>query len=541
MLQYVLKRLGLMVVTLFGITIITFCVTRLAPGDPAALKLQGPLGGATGKTQQLSEAIIEENRQILGLDKPIILNFHPRGRTENVRRMIANLVSDQEYIRDHARSDLLALRSAALGGAIAALDEITTATARGELLDLLAKLRIVGLPAGFASLGQSQQVGWWQDWWRANRETFSDDNARKVVDDYFADPSGENYARVIAVGGCAVPFIVPRVGRRDGLASDRATALLTEIVARSWSNLNVTPESDRAHNLFLWRQWWKYHRAEFEELTRAQRFFHAVTDTQYGVWLRKVVTLDFDESYIHRRPVLQIIRERLPISLQLSLISIFLSYLISVPLGIFSATHQFKLSDKVVTTLLFVLYSLPSFWLADMLILFTTGGGFLNLFPTQGLHSAGMENLPFFNLHRLADWGWHLVLPIACLTYADFAFLSRQSRVAMLETVRQDFIRTARAKGLSQRAVIFKHALRNSMIPILTLLASLLPELLGGSLIIETIFGIQGMGNLTVDSIMTRDYAVINAVAFFSALLTLLGILLSDLSYALVDPRIRYE
>jgi peptide/nickel transport system permease protein len=242
---------------------------------------------------------------------------------------------------------------------------------------------------------------------------------------------------------------------------------------------------------------------------------------------------------MHRRPVLQIILERLPVSLQLSLISIFLSYLISVPLGIFSATHQFKLSDKIVTTVLFVLYSLPSFWVADMLILFTTGGSFLHLFPTQGLHSPGAENLALWAW--LKDWVWHLVLPIACLTYADFAFLSRQTRVAMLETVRQDFIRTAQAKGLSRRVVIFKHALRNSMIPILTLMASLLPELLGGSLIIETIFGIRGMGLLTIESIMNRDYAVINAVAFFSAFLTLLGILLSDLSYALVDPRIRYE
>ena len=530
-----------MVVTLFGITIITFCITRMAPGDPAALKLQGPMGGATGKTQQLSEDIIEENRRILGLDKPIILNLHPRGRRENVRRMIADLSSNQEYVRERGRRNLTALRSAALAGAIEVLEHATTASLRGQLLAVLPTLGAARPPADYASLSQTKQIEWWQNWWRENQATYSADNAREATISYFSNPTDENYRRVVAVGGCAVPFIIPHLGSRDQLASDRATALLTEIIARSWSNLNVTSESDRARNLFLWRKWWKYNRDSFEDLSRIQRFFHTFSDTQYGVWLRKVTTFDFDESYVHHRPVLQIIRERLPISLQLSLISIFLSYVISVPLGIYSATHQFKLSDKVVTTILFVLYSMPSFWVADMLILFTTGGGFLNLFPTQGLHSPGMENLPFFNLHRLADWGWHLVLPIACLTYADFAFLSRQTRVAMLETVRQDFIRTARAKGLSQRVVIFKHALRNSMIPILTLMASLLPELLGGSLIIETIFGIQGMGKLTIDSIMTRDYAVINAVAFFSALLTLLGILLSDLSYALVDPRIRSE
>jgi len=539
MFQYIVKRLALMVVTLFGITIITFCVTRLAPGDPAALKVQAAMGTGGGKTQQLSEAIIEENRRILGLDKPILVNFKPRGRSENVRRMIAELSSSQEYVRERARSQLVALRSAALAGVIEALDQATTPALRQQLLDLLPTLGVASLPADYASFSEGKRVEWWKNRWRENQATYTTENAQRVVETYLANPSEEAFRRVSAVGACAVPFLIPHLKSHDRPTADRTTALLTEIVARSWSNLNETSEETRQRNLYRWRQWWKYHQSEYVEYTGAAHFFRVFTDTQYGVWFRKVLTMNFDESYVHHRPVLQIILERLPISLQLSLISIFLSYLISVPLGIFSATHQFKLSDKVVTTILFILYSLPSFWAADMLILFTTGGGFLNLFPTQGLHSPGAANLPFGQW--LIDWLWHLVLPITCLTYADLAFLSRQSRVAMLETVRQDFIRTARAKGLSQRAVIFKHALRNSMIPILTLMASLLPELLGGSLIIETIFGIQGMGKLTIDSIMSRDYAVINAVAFFSALLTLLGILLSDLSYALVDPRIRYE
>jgi peptide/nickel transport system permease protein len=539
MFQYILKRLALMVVTLFGITIITFLITRLAPGDPAALKVQGAMGAAGGRTQQNFKEIIEENRRILGLDKPILFNLHPRGRSENVRRMISDLGSNQEYTRERARSQLTALRSAALAGVIEALDQATTAALRQRLLEILPTLGAAPPPANYALFGQAKQIEWWRTWWQENRTTYSVENAKAVADAYFADPTDEKFKRVVEVGGCAVPFLIPRLDSRNRSTADRATALLTEIAARSWNNLNETSEETRQQNLYRWRQWWKYYGANYVELTGPARFVRVFTDTQYGVWFRKILTLNFDESYMHRRPVLQIILERLPVSLQLSLISIFLSYLISVPLGIFSATHQFKLSDKIVTTVLFVLYSLPSFWVADMLILFTTGGSFLHLFPTQGLHSPGAENLALWAW--LKDWVWHLVLPIACLTYADFAFLSRQTRVAMLETVRQDFIRTAQAKGLSRRVVIFKHALRNSMIPILTLMASLLPELLGGSLIIETIFGIRGMGLLTIESIMNRDYAVINAVAFFSAFLTLLGILLSDLSYALVDPRIRYE
>jgi len=541
MLQYVLKRLGLMIVTLFGITIITFLITRLAPGDPAALKVQGAMGAGGGKTQQLNETIIEENRRILGLDKPILLNLHPRGRAENVRRAVKELASTQDYVREQARRRLLAFRSAALAGVLEALDQATTASFRSALLDALPNLGAATPPSNFASLGQAGQVQWWRDWWQANQTTFTLENARNVARACFDDPTSDTFDRAVAVGGCAVPFVIPYLRSRDRATADRATAVLAAIVARSWSNLGETDEENRRRNLYRWRQGWKYHESEYVEYTGLRRGVRLLTDTQYGVWFRKVLTLNFDESYVHHRPVLQIILERLPVSLQLSLISIFLSYLISIPLGVFSATHQFQWSDKVVTTVLFILYSLPSFWVADMLILFTTGGGFLNWFPTQGLHSSEVAGLPFWSWTYLKDWVWHLVLPITCLTYVDLAFLSRQTRVAMLETVRQDFIRTAQAKGLSRRAVIFKHALRNSMIPILTLMASLLPELLGGSLIIETIFGIQGMGKLTIDSIMMRDYAVINAVSFFAALLTLLGILLSDLSYALVDPRIRYE
>jgi len=539
MFRYVLKRLGLMVVTLFGITIITFLVTRLAPGDPAALKMQGAMGGGTGRGQQLSQAIIEENRRILGLDKPILFNWSPHGRTANVRRMIADLGSREPYIREQAEKNLKALRSAALDTVITSFDTVTTASVRDEMLKLLPALGRPTPPKNLASLSEAQQIEWWKRWGKDNETTFTAANAAKVVQAYFDDPTTPTYERVAAVGGCTVPFLIARLGSRA--TATTATALLTEIVGRPWNNAGEPNPETRKNNLYRWRRWWRYSEAEYAEFAGLPRFVRIFTDTQYGVWFRKVLTLDFDESYTHHQPVLQVILQRLPVSLQLSLISIFLAYVISIPLGIFSATHQFKLSDKAVTTSLFVLYSLPSFWVADMLILFLTGGNFLHLFPAQYLHSPELANLSFWNWARLKDWVWHLVLPIACLTYADFAFLSRQMRAAMLETVRQDFIRTAQAKGLSRRAVIFKHALRNSMIPILTLMASLLPELLGGSLIIETIFSIEGMGKLTIDSIMTRDYAVINAVAFFSALLTLLGILLSDLSYALVDPRIRYE
>ncbi len=260
---------------------------------------------------------------------------------------------------------------------------------------------------------------------------------------------------------------------------------------------------------------------------------------RYLIWLKQVATLNFGESYKDHRPVMKIIMERIPVSLQLSLISIFLVYIFAIPIGVFSAIKQKSLPDRITTILLFILYSLPNFWVAMMLILFLGGGQFLHWFPVYGLNSEGAGS---FGLGRwFLDRVWHLTLPVTCLTYAGLAFISRQQRAALLEVIRQDYIRTARAKGLTEKIVIARHAMRNSLIPIVTLAAALFPAMLGGSVIIESIFSIPGMGKLGFDAILARDYPVIMGDATISAFLTLIGILAADLTYTLVDPRISFE
>jgi peptide/nickel transport system permease protein len=260
---------------------------------------------------------------------------------------------------------------------------------------------------------------------------------------------------------------------------------------------------------------------------------------QYALWLKRMATLDFGRSYKDNRPVMDKIRERLPVTLQLNIISLLLTYLLAIPLGIYSATHQYSAGDKVTTVSLFILYSLPSFWVATVLILFLGGGDYWHIFPISGISSLDAEKLAWWPW--LKDRVWHLVLPVTCLTYGGLAYISRQMRSGMLEILRQDYIRTARAKGLSERAVILKHALRNSLIPIVTLLAELLPAMLGGSVIIESIFTVPGMGQLGFESILARDYPTVMAISTIAAFLTLIGLLLSDISYALVNPTISLE
>jgi len=260
---------------------------------------------------------------------------------------------------------------------------------------------------------------------------------------------------------------------------------------------------------------------------------------QYHLWMSDLLKLDFGKSFQDNRPVLEKIWERIPVTLYMSLASVILSYLIAIPLGIYSATHTFSKVDKTVTVILFILYSLPTFWIGTMAIIFFGGGDFLDWFPNAGLHSMDYSpGDPFFS--RTLDLGWHLILPIMATTYTSFAYLSRQMRASMLEVVRQDYIRTARAKGISERWVVYKHALRNSLIPIITILAGLLPALVGGSIIIETIFSIPGIGQLAFQALSARDYPVLLAEFTLSAVLTMGGILLADILYSVVDPRIAF-
>jgi len=260
---------------------------------------------------------------------------------------------------------------------------------------------------------------------------------------------------------------------------------------------------------------------------------------RYLIWVKQIATLDFGNSYVDHRPVIKKIEERLPVTLSLNVLSIFFVYLISIPVGIFSAVKRGTLTDRSLTFSLFALYSIPSFWMAIILIYFLGGGEHWNLFPIYGIASTGAEHFSFPK--RALDFLWHITLPVFCLAYADIAALSRYQRGSLLEVLRADFVRTAVAKGLSPKTVLFKHALRNSLMPIVTIIAAVLPAMIGGSVIIETIFSIPGIGKLGFDSVLSRDYPVIMAISTISAVLTLLGILVSDLIYVLIDPRISFE
>jgi peptide/nickel transport system permease protein len=285
--------------------------------------------------------------------------------------------------------------------------------------------------------------------------------------------------------------------------------------------------------------------------------------------------LDFGRSYKNNRPVLGLIMERLPITLVINVLSLILILLVAIPLGIISATKQNSWLDKGTTVFVFLGFAVPSFWLALLLqTLIVQAKDWLGTpglwLPISGIESSwpdqiaaavkyfardalGLNALPVSGLrgvvntaadgfvfwYRVLDWSRHLVLPVFVSAFGGLAGISRYMRSSMLEAIRQDYITTARAKGLPERIVIYKHALRNALMPVVTILGLSVPGLIGGSVIMESVFAIPGLGRLFYEGVMNRDYPVVMGGLIIGAVLTLLGNLLADISYALVDPRLR--
>jgi peptide/nickel transport system permease protein len=469
-----------MIPTFIGISLILFLILNLAPGRPGTQGGADLAQSARGETTQESYRIFREQFQ---LDKPVLFNTRfALSRDEVLRdvRVAAQVTDATSSERIAAQERLEDYGQDAVVHLVSCLDD--------------ADPRVRDATAYFL------------------RTTA----VRPLIDPFNPNPSEEL--------------------RRKNRDIDRENAELREL-----RYALDAPETKKRDVVRAWKRWYAKSAPRFEHgfWDKARMLFF---ETRFAHYWKNLVRLDFGVSLVNREPVVRTLLSKLKYSLTLSVGSLLLAYLIAVPLGVFSAVRRGTRADGVVTTGLFMLYSMPSFFVATLLLYgFSLGANFppFRLFPTGGWQSQDYADMT--TLGRIADVLWHIVLPLACMTYGSLAALSRYTRAGLLDVLQADFIRTARAKGLPERIVIGKHALRNGLLPIITLLAGLLPAVLGGSVIVEFIFGIPGMGLWIVDAIYQRDYNVIMAVQLFSTLLVLFGLLFTDLGYALVDPRIRYE
>jgi len=479
---YVVKRILMMIPTFFAISLMIFVILNFAPGTPGAAMV-----GAGEGSQSAEDSVGErESYQIFkeqfNLDKPVLLNTRFDLTTAAIQAALADIIN--------------ADKSVSMSRQIEAQVEIEDwgVYAVPGLIDVLASDEPVEIRA-----------------YASRRLPL---NAKQRLRNLY--------------GGRSSPE--DRAANKKILAENKKLS--------GWTYSSDSPPSEQDEALNNWQQWFEENHDRWD-YTVKRKLFLATTDTRFFKYWSNLIQLDFGVSHVDKRPVLKKVFSKLRYSLSLSFSAVLLIYFISVPLGIWSSVNQNSTADRILTVVLFMLYSLPSFFTGVVLLNLLTRGTPFTTFPTSGFES--LDTSAMTTLEYLGDVIWHLVLPIICLSYAGLAALSRYARTGLLDVIRADYIRTARAKGLPEFVVIIKHAARNGMIPILTLLATLLPTLVGGSVVIEVIFGIPGMGLYVWESIMVRDYNAIMAVLLISSGLTLVGLLLSDLSYALVDPRITFD
>ena len=429
MLSYIIQRGMLMIPTLIGITLISFFIMRLAPGDPVDLFLGGAAGGEGIETDRRAdfERTREELRRQLGLDKPIHIQYF---------RWLSSLVLRAEPLSEYDRA------ARTVDVAIARMD----VSPRLELQALEGKVRKDAILAGL------------------RRE----------------DPE-----------------------MADWLAE-----------SSFWLKKSIRLQDNYRYS-------------------GAGLVLHTTDATRF-------VTLNFGRSFKDQQPVISHMLGRVPITIKINLISLVIAYVVGVPLGVWLSIRQNTTTDRVLTTGTFVMWSMPSFWVGMLLIMFFCNREFQHWFPASGIQSLeATEDWGFWRLFW--DHAHHLALPVLASCFASFAGISRFMRTSMLENLRLDYVRTARAKGLSERVVILRHVLRNSLIPIVTILAYILPGLIAGSVFIETIFTIPGMGFLAFQSVLVRDYPMVMAIFTIGSTLSLAGILVADILLKVVDPRIDFS
>lgn len=278
---------------------------------------------------------------------------------------------------------------------------------------------------------------------------------------------------------------------------------------------------------------------EVLDALKKQYGFDKPVHERYWIWLKNLSRLDFGESFTYQEPVIDVITSKFPVSLQFGIASLLLTYIVCIPLGMAKAIRAGSTFDMISGLFLYIAYSIPALVMGIFLIVFFAGGRHFSWFPIGMLYSDSYESLGFFE--KILDRIHHFILPISCYMIGGFTELTMLMRNSMMDVIKQDYVRTARAKGLTERVVMYKHAMRNALIPIATGIGGFFRVFLAGSLIVETIFQLDGIGLLSYQSILARDYNVIMGLIFMSSLILLLGRLFSDFIYVLIDPRIDFK
>ena len=603
--SYIIRRLLLMIPTLFGVTIASFCIMQLAPGDPLLNQLGAD--GAQGKSGGAREAYLIQRRD-LKLDKPLLLNFrryydyapglkicaYYRSRTvEEIERELPPMqqASDGELFerrqflqtldidrledrlsdpKKHARLarairgyvQIYCEETGEYGvkSAIELLqDETLDPRVQIGLFECLDFMVVEAFRYTYSRDGGEEQtlaVGRvWELWWSREKDRLSPltENRRETLqghlDKMLAETSRSELFRMLEEDFIYDPpdmrfyaeIIAGESAETSSLEAKKIAAMVLKLYTPKPLKLLVPANADQEQVRQV-RENWRAHyevRPEQYEVGFFGSLWSVVSDTQYAHMVYRLATFNFGRSALKsREPVGDLIWSAFIVSAPLMLMAQLVIYFVSIPLGVACSVKRGTWVDHIISFKLFLLYSIPPFVAGMLLLLFFCYGDYFKWFPMERLHSDGAEQFGFFRYWL--DYLWHAFLPVACLSLFSLASLAMYSRSSMLDVIGQDFIRTARAKGVPENTVTYKHALRNALIPILTLFSNFLPAMLGGSVLIEYLFNIPGMGRLGWNAIEKQDFPTLMALVYVQAIVVLLSILMTDVLYTVVDPRISF-
>lgn len=515
MLGYILRRLFFMVPTLIGVTLLVFTLVALSPGGLTASALAAAGGGAPpGIDPRVAEA---EFMDRFGLDRSFFTQYFSwLGRMSPVKfgaRAQIDSTGDRIYMpRPLPEPVMLAWPESSLA------NDSEAASIRSAATEAL-----VIEPEGEARQQQYRRLRAAYDQARrayvlavANVRVALADLATAAGEDGLVDRNG-----FIRRG---VDARVPRTG--SGAIFERAQAA-AEAQRTTWRTALAAE-------------------AQLVASFRSRPFPQAGIAIIPGVL--SVGAPDLGWSRSRSRPVARLIAEALPITLMLNLVAVPIIYMIAIPSGMLAAARRGSWFDRVSGSFFVALWSIPVVWAGTLMIGFLANKEYLGWFPPSGLHSRAAADMPFlptwgadgFIRGYLLDGFWHVAMPVACLVYAGFAVLSRQTRAAMLDNFNADYVRTAKAKGVPRRDVVFRHVFRNSLLPLITMFVTIFPAMLSGSVVVEKIFSIPGMGSLMLDAISLRDAEIMLANSVMVGCVMLLALLVADLLYAIADPRVTY-
>ena len=525
MTRFVLRRLASVLPSVLGISLITFVVLNLSMGFPS------PSGVATSRAV-LRSAPHDDRSRYPDRHLPLFFNLSISDARSHANRELINL--GNEETAERAKRVVALVGGAWLPYLLPKLPVIS-GDQKQNLLDALDPVA--------ARIGRADEIAqaedralFWSRYWQIYRSDFKPVRAARLVRRVVRRQDTLALAELRNLDTFALPQLIAALDPR--MPEDALIRILSIIGRLTDIDDILEPGASSAAKTSVvarWQGWWSNRYDRFTVFDRVSQITGTITETRYFRWLARLVTLDFGVSTRDGRPILEKMRERLPVTMLLSFLGLLFAYAIAIPLGIISAVRRGGMLDRFVMLLVYVMYSFPTFWLAMWLIRFFGSGDQLSLFPSQGLTSALSENWPLWR--RLIDMAHHLVLPVICLSSVSIAILTRYQRVGMIQVINLDFMRAARAKGLSRRRAILKHGLRNGIVPVVTMLGLQIPYLVSGSVVVERIFGIPGIGHETFDAILAQDQPWLLAVVTVTAFMTMLGVIAADTIYALIDPR----